>query len=223
MLVSFWSLSCTNQVCISQHILDLGNVLFGHFQYLLFYFSAFLKILSLTTIYFFKQFFLMWQCYSCSLWIIYVRSVNYTSIFDMSEILDNVYIWVFLVKSKSVLLLAFAKYMFYSNVLKTVFLVLSESKNTCFATKNCSKYSYICAFALSKKPHNWLEKSFHKSGIVGRRKLSDHWLAFVLKGDTAIQQSCKIELKKQLITQIIKKLNSAGRGGYLENQDCCQK
>ena len=39
---------------MSQYILDMGNVLFKHFQYLVFYFLAFLKILSLTTIYFFK-------------------------------------------------------------------------------------------------------------------------------------------------------------------------
>ena len=37
----------------------------------------------------------------------------------MSEILDNIYIWVFLVNSESVLLLAFVKYIlqpFYSNL-----------------------------------------------------------------------------------------------------------
>ena len=37
-------------------------------------------------------------------------SVNYTSILDMSKFLDNIYIWVFLVKSESVLLLALVKY-----------------------------------------------------------------------------------------------------------------
>ena len=37
-------------------------------------------------------------------------SVNYTFILDMSEILDNIYIWVFLVNTESVLLLALVKY-----------------------------------------------------------------------------------------------------------------
>ena len=39
----------------------------------------------------------------------------------MSEISDNIYIWVFLVNGESVLLLAFVKYMLYSHLLKTVF------------------------------------------------------------------------------------------------------
>ena len=49
--------------------------------------------------------------------------------------------------------------------------------------------------------------------MVGRRKLSDYRLVFALKGDTAIQQSYKIKLEKQLFIQIIKKLNSPGREG----------
>ena len=87
---------------------------------------------------------------------------------------------------------------------KLYFFVLLEAKNTCFVTKNYSKSSYIFAFILSKKQHNWFKKNFHKSGMVGRRKLSDYRLVFALKGDTAIQQSYKIKLKKQLFIQIIK-------------------
>ena len=45
----------------------------------------------------------------------YARSVNYTFILDMSEILDNIYIWVFLVNIESVLLLALVKYMLCSH------------------------------------------------------------------------------------------------------------
>ena len=40
-------------------------------------------------------------------------------------------------------------------------------------TENCWKSSYICAFILSKKQHNWLYKNLHNSGMVGRRKLPD--------------------------------------------------
>ena len=47
--------------------------------------------------------------------IIYARSLNYTFILDMSEILDNIYIWVFLVNIESVLLLALVKYMLCSH------------------------------------------------------------------------------------------------------------
>ena len=32
--VFFWSVNCTNQVCISSHILNMGSVLFEGFQYL---------------------------------------------------------------------------------------------------------------------------------------------------------------------------------------------
>ena len=42
-------------------------------------------------------------------------SVNYTFILDMSEILDYIYIWVFLVNIESVLLLALVKYMLCSH------------------------------------------------------------------------------------------------------------
>ena len=73
----------------------------------------------------------------------------------MSEILDNIYISVFLVNSESVLLLAFVKYMLYSHFTENyIFLYFLEAKNPCFMTKNCSKSSYICVFILSKKQHN---------------------------------------------------------------------
>ena len=47
LVVFFWSVNCTNQVCISSHILNMGNILFEGFQYLVFQFLAFLSILSL--------------------------------------------------------------------------------------------------------------------------------------------------------------------------------
>ena len=53
--------------------------------------------------------------------IIYARSVNSALVLDMSEILNNIYIWVILVNSESVLLLALVKYMLCSHLLKTVF------------------------------------------------------------------------------------------------------
>ena len=43
------------------------------------------------------------------------RSVNHTFILDMSKILDNICIWVFLVSSESVLLLPLVKYMLCSH------------------------------------------------------------------------------------------------------------
>ena len=42
-------------------------------------------------------------------------SVNYIFILDMSKILDNIYILVFIVNRESVLLLTFVKYILYSH------------------------------------------------------------------------------------------------------------
>ena len=90
----------------------------------------------------------------------------------MSEILDNIYIWVFLVNSESVLLLALVKYMLCSHFTQNcILLYFLEAKNPYFVTKNCWKSSYICVFILSKKRRNWFHKNRHNSGMVGRRKL----------------------------------------------------
>ena len=92
----------------------------------------------------------------------------------MSEILDNIYIWVFSINSEIVLLLALVKYMLCSHFTQNcIFLYFLEAKNPCFVTKNCSKSSYICVFILSKKQHNWFYKNLHNSRMVYRKKLPD--------------------------------------------------
>ena len=89
----------------------------------------------------------------------------------MSEILDNTYIWVFLVNIESVFLV---KYMLCSHFTQNcILLYFLEAKNPYFVTKNCWKSSYICVFILSIKQHNWFYKNLHNSGMVGRRKLHD--------------------------------------------------
>ena len=92
----------------------------------------------------------------------------------MSEILDNIYIWLFLVNIESVLRLALVKYMlcslFTQNCILMYFL---ELKNPYFVTKNCWKSSCICVFILSKKFSNWFHKNLHNVGMAGRRKLPD--------------------------------------------------
>ena len=62
----------------------------------------------------------------------------------MSKILENIYIWVFLVNSESVLVLAFGKYMLL--------------KNPCFVTKNDSKSSNIYVFIYPKNSRTDLRK-----------------------------------------------------------------
>ena len=47
LVVFFWSVNCTNQVCIPSHTLNMGNILSEGFWYLVFLFLAFLSILSL--------------------------------------------------------------------------------------------------------------------------------------------------------------------------------
>ena len=106
--------------------------------------------------------------------MIYARSVNDAFILDMSEILDNIYISVFLVNIESVLLLALVRYILYSHFTQNcILLYFLEAKNPYFVTKNCWKSSYICAFILSKKRRNWFHKNPHNLRTVRRRKLPD--------------------------------------------------
>ena len=91
----------------------------------------------------------------------------------MSEIFNNIHIWVFLVNSESVLRIAFVKYMLFSDCTEncTFLFYFLEASNLCFVTKNYSKFSYICVLTLSQQ-RNWFLKSFHNSETVGRRKLT---------------------------------------------------
>ena len=92
----------------------------------------------------------------------------------MSEILDNISIWVFLANIESVLLLALVKYMLCSHFTQNcILLYFLEAKNPYFGTKNCWKSSYIRVFIFSKKRRNWLHKNLHNTGMVSRRKLPD--------------------------------------------------
>ena len=92
----------------------------------------------------------------------------------MAEILDNIYIWEFLVNIESFLLLALLRYMLCSHFTQNcILLYFLEAKNPYFVTKNCWKSSYICVFILSQKRCNWFHKNPDNSGTVGRRKLSD--------------------------------------------------
>ena len=92
----------------------------------------------------------------------------------MSKILDNIYIWVYLVNIESVLLLALFKYILCSHFTQNcILLYFLEVNNPHFVTKNCWKSSYICVFILSKKRRNRSHKKLYDSRIVGRRKLTD--------------------------------------------------
>ena len=81
----------------------------------------------------------------------YAKSINYTLILDMSEILDSIYIWVLLENSGSVLLIAFVKYMLYSHCTEKLIKI----------------FLYLCILFVQKTVQLILEKP----GMVGRRKL----------------------------------------------------
>ena len=69
----------------------------------------------------------------------------------MSEILDSIYIWVFLVNIESVLLLALVRYMLCNHFTQNcILLYFLEAKNPYFVTKICWKSSYICVFIFPK-------------------------------------------------------------------------
>ena len=92
----------------------------------------------------------------------------------MSEILDNIYNWVFLVNIETDLLLALVRYILCSHFTQNcILLYFLEARKPYFVTKNCCKSSYICLFILLKKRCNWIHKNPHNSGMVGRRKLPD--------------------------------------------------
>ena len=70
----------------------------------------------------------------------------------MSQILDNIYIWVFLVNIEKVLLLYFVKYILCSRLTQNcILLYFLETKNPYFVLKNCCKSSYICVFSFVQK------------------------------------------------------------------------
>ena len=84
--------------------------------------------------------------------------------------MNNIYIWVLLVNSES--LLGLVKYMFCSHFTKNcIFMYFLEAKNPCFVMKNCWKCSYILVFILPKKRRNWFHKNLQNLGMVAHRKL----------------------------------------------------
>ena len=62
----------------------------------------------------------------------------------MSKVLDNIYIWVLLVNSERVLLLAFLKYMLHSNCTQNcIFLYLLETKTLVLWRKIVQNLVYL--------------------------------------------------------------------------------
>ena len=140
--VFFWSVNCTNQVCMSSHIFDMDNVLFGSLQYLVFQVLAFLSILSLLFVAVFTDLEMIqfWSinyiCQVCKLHIYFGHVQNFGQ---------------YLVPHFQ-LLLKYVVQLFYSKVY--FYVLFGGGTKPCFLTKNCSKSSYICVFLSSKQSHN---------------------------------------------------------------------
>ena len=90
----------------------------------------------------------------------------------MSEILDNIYILVFLVNIESDLLLALVKYMLCSHFTQNYFIVLFWGKKSLFCNKKLLKIWYLCIYFVQKTAH-WFHKNLHNAGMVGHRELPD--------------------------------------------------
>ena len=93
LVVFFWSVNCANQVSIASHILNMGNILFKGFQYLVFQFLAFLSILSLVFLAIFpvlemlKFWSVIYICQVCNLYFYFghirnFRQFLYLSVFN---------------------------------------------------------------------------------------------------------------------------------------------
>ena len=70
----------------------------------------------------------------------------------MSEIVDNIYIWVFLIKIESVLLLALVQFMLCSHFTQNCILsYFFEAKNPFFCDKKLLKiFLYFCIYFVQK-------------------------------------------------------------------------
>ena len=92
----------------------------------------------------------------------------------MSKIFGNFYIWVFLVNSESVLLLAFVKYTLYSHCTENYFFFFFFfwGENPCFMTKKIVQNFLIFVYLFCPK-NSRIDSRNCNSGTVGRRKLSD--------------------------------------------------
>ena len=118
----------------------------------------------------------------------YDRSVNYTFILDMSKILDNIYIWVFLVNSECVRLLAFVTYMFYSHCTENCIFLLLFGSLFC-DEKLFEIFFYLCIYFVQKtaklicrkRPNPSLNRIFNALSIDVQYTLWFQWIYFDLK------------------------------------------
>ena len=152
LVVLFWSVNWTNDVCMSSHILDMDNVLFEGFQYLVFQVLAFLSILILPFVAIFTDLEMLqlwsvnYRCQVCKLHIYFGHVQNFG---------QYLYLRVLSKQQKYPTVSFCLNICCIAILLKRVFLcTFFEAKSPCFLTKNCSKSSSICVSFSSKKLRN---------------------------------------------------------------------
>ena len=109
----------------------------------------------------------------------------------MSEILDNIYIWVFLVNIESVLLLALVKYMLCSHFTQNFFFTFWRLKIHVLWRKIVENL-LIFVYLFCQKNGGMVG---HNSGMVGRRKLLEPSLNHVFNAPSiGVQYTLSFEL-----------------------------
>ena len=117
--------------------------------------------------------------------MIYARSVNYTFILDMSEILDNIYIWVFSINTESVLLLALVKYMlcghFTQNCIFCTFWMLKTLVLWRKIVENLLILVYL--FCPKNGAIDFTKTSITQEWLVVESCLTPRWIKFLMLYD----------------------------------------
>ena len=105
--------------------------------------------------------------------------MNHTFILGMSEILYNIYIWVVLVNSESVLVLAFLKYMLYSHRTQSCIFLYFWRQKPLVLWRKIIQNLYIFAFILSKNSTIDSRKtSMLQEWMVVESCLTPCWITF---------------------------------------------
>ena len=124
----------------------------------------------------------------------YARSIHYTFILVMSEILGNIYIWLFLEKC---FWFKFCWIYFGATVLKTVFYCTFWRLKILVLWQKIVKNLLVFVYLSAQKKSQLILENFHNSQVVGRRKLLDLLLNHVFNAlSICVQYTLSFQWKK---------------------------
>ena len=99
----------------------------------------------------------------------------------MSEILDNICIWVFLVNIESVLFLALVRYMLCSHFTQNCILLhFLEANNSYFVMKNCWKLIFVYLFCQKNGAIDFTKTLITQEQLVVESCPTPRWMAFLM-------------------------------------------